>query len=168
MLPSSADLTLFPCHSCCTPSDLEIPFFHIMRSSLLFTDNSRSPPQSPYPDVVPLRLFQILRFFPYPLAHKATCLLPNKMSITDWFFFLCWTLFFPLIFYFPSPLAVLQQHWERCWKVLLVGSLCFWWTSMLTPLSRSTDTMSYVLCILSLSLALSFLSALLYPHPSST
>lgn len=116
--------------------------------------------------MVPLRWFQILRFFLILWLIRWFASFQTKCLLV--IYFLCWTLFFLLIFFSLSSCYIAAKlHRERCWKVLLVGSLYFWWTSMLTPWSRNKDTMSYVLCVSSLNLTLSFLSALLYPHPSS-
>lgn len=142
---------------------LEADCLLIMRSSLLFADNSQSPPRSPYPDMVSLRLFQILRFF---LIH---CLIGQFASshtkcplLTD-FFMLNLVFLSDSLFSLSSCCITAALQRERCWKVLSVGSLYFWWTSMLTPLSWSMDTMSYVLCF-SLNLALCFsLSSSLSP-----
>lgn len=65
---------------------LETIFFLILRPSLLLTDNSLCPPQFPHPDMIPLSLFELLRLFFNPLAHRVVCLLQNKVSVTHLFF----------------------------------------------------------------------------------
>lgn len=121
--------------------DSFLPYYEVI--TIIYWD-SRSPPQSPYPDVVPLRLFQILRFFPYPLAHKATCLLPNKMSITDWFFFYVepcfslWYFIFPLLLLYYSNTG--RDVGKSCWWEVSVsdGHLCWpHWVEVRTPCHMS-------------------------------
>lgn len=114
----------------------EIAFFLFMRSSLLFADNSQSPPQSPYPDTVPLRLFQILRFF---LIHWLI-----GQFASDWFVML--NLVFPsdILFSLSSCCITATLQRERCWKVcwweasISDGHLCWpHWVYVRTPYHMS-------------------------------
>lgn len=111
----------FLLHTSC----LQIAFFLIRRPELLFAGNSRSPPQSPYPDTVPLRLFQILRYFPiWWLIGRFASSQSKCLLLTDLFYVV-----FPsdILFSLPPCYIMAILNGERCWKVLLLGSLYFWW-----------------------------------------
>lgn len=111
MFPSSADLTLFPCHSCCTLSDLRLlssslwghHYYLLIILSLHLVSLSRYSSSKVVSDI---------KIFPYPLAHGQFASSQTK------YWLICYVEPCFSLWYFIFPLLLLYYGNTAEWEML--------------------------------------------------